>query len=405
MFVSSSGLHVHVVSDVCSFDQMKQEWVDLQTLSQDRSIFMTWDCQRLWWKHYGKGRRLSILAAREGTALVGLLPLYIEHECRAGGLWRVRKLRQVGLGGDTAPDDLSALLHPDHQERAAGALVEFLLREMPCWDVLDFADLPAGSPLVKGLLEQLPKAGLRVECRQSAPIVYGTLPQNFDVYRQSLGAHRRKRMSQKRRKFDSQPGSRFAIVSSETELDAAFDELVRLHRLRWSDRTAYPAFSSQEFRGFHREWMRAMLAQGQLRLLSLELEQGPVAMLYCMVYKRQMNFFQGGFDPAYSQFGPGDVLISRAIEQAIVDGCEIFDMLKGDHDYKRHFFQLDRSNLAMRAFKRGRVDAGYRLFDALRRLRRRLRERGLWPGGKSHPHHQKRLGIGQAAPSPSLSTP
>jgi hypothetical protein len=119
--------------------------------------------------------------------------------------------------------------------------------------------------------------------------------------------------------------------------------------------------------------MQALLSQGQLRLLGLELEGRTIAMIYGMQYKGRFCFFQSGFDPAYAAYSPGDVLMGYAVELAIEQGCEIFDMLKGDHEYKRHFFQDSRRNLELRAFRRGPVDAAYRLHDALRWARDALR--------------------------------
>lgn len=378
MFASASGLQVHVVTDAPAFDKLEPEWLELESAARDDSVFMSWDCQRLWWKHYGHGRQLLILVVRDGAQVLGLLPLYLEEQRWAGGLWRVRKLRQVGLGGDTAPDDVSALMRPGFEVPAAAAMVEYLCRQQPSWNLLHFTDLPAASPLVHALLEQLPREGLRVERQESRPIVFGDLPRTFEDYRRSLSAHRRKNMNQKRRKWESLPGARFSVVTSTQALDTAFDHLARLHLMRWSTRTTQPAFSSASFCNFHRELMHALIAKDRLRLLALELEDRPIAMLYGMSYKGRFGFFQGGFDPDYAQYGPGDMLITRAVDLAIGEGCAVFDMLKGDHEYKRSFFRQERRNLEIRAFRPGVVDVGYRAYDSLRTLRRWLRAQGLW---------------------------
>ena len=386
MFVSSTGLHVHAVRDAPGFDALEPEWLELEAAGAEGSVFMSWECQRLWWKHYGSGRDLCILAAREGGKLVGLLPLYLETTKRCGGLWRVRKLRQVGLGGDTAPDDISAWLRPGFEHRAAAALVEFMQREVQGWNLLHFTDLPVRSHLADALLAHFPRAGLRIQRVESNPIVFGELPGTFEEYRRQLSGHRRKNMNQKRRRLEHQVGASFGSVSSATDIDPAFDQLARLHLLRWSGRTAKPAFSSPEFCGFHRELMHALFAKNRLRLLYLQVDSRPIAMFYGMSYQGRFGFFQSGFDPDYGQYGPGDVLIARAVESAIAEGCEVFDMLKGDHEYKRHFFQQERRNLEISVFRPGLVDLGYRCFEALRKLRRTLRAHGLWPQ-KAPPVH------------------
>ena len=403
-------MQVSVATDTAGFDALAEDWMELETASPESGIFMSWDCQRLWWKHYGAKRRLQILIVRDQALLVGLLPLYIEQERCLRVLPGVRKLRQLGIGGDTAPDDMDAILRPGYERAAARALVEVIAqmlghagfpggKRVAACDVLDFSDLPANSPLVAALLQVLPEAGLRVDAHVAGPIVSGKLPQDHETYLQSLGKHRRRIMAQKRRRFESQAQARFSIVESVQELDTGFEDLARLHLLRWSDRTAHPAFSTPEFCGFHREWMQVLQAQGRLVLPALELEGRRIAMLYCMIYKNRLSFFQSGFDPACSQLSPGDVLISHAVELAIARGCEVFDMLKGDHDYKRRFFQDERRNLEIRAFRPGVVDLGYRLLDRLRRLRRALRARSRSNVAQPHPDGHPSQGGSERRPA------
>ena len=368
------ALRISVVSEVADFDLLEPDWVDLQSRHADSSIFLSWNWQRLWWKHYGSNRRLCILVARHEQRVVGLLPLYLERHCRAGGLIVARKLRQIGVGGDTAPDDLGGLFLPEHEQAVCLAMARFLILEFRQWDMLDWSDLASGSSLARALDAELRAAGLRVSCVASEPITFGRLPGSWDEYRRSMSRNRREVLGRKRRKFEALPGAGTALVETGSELAGAFERLAELHRLRWSGRTERPGLSTSQYRGFHRELMQGLLQQGQLRLLGLELGGRTIAMIYGMQYKGRFCFFQSGFDPAYAAYSPGDVLMGYAVELAIKQGCEIFDMLKGDHEYKRHFFQDSRQNLELRAFRPGLVDAAYRLHDALRWVRGALRK-------------------------------
>jgi hypothetical protein len=307
--------------------------------------------------------------------VVGLLPLYLERHRRAGGLIVTRKLRQIGVGGDTAPDELGGLFLPEHEQAASLAMARFLVLEFRQWDMLDLSDLRSDSLLTRALDAELRAAGLRVSCVPSEPITFGRLPGSWDECRKGMRLSRREILGRKRRKFEALPGAGTTLVKTDSELAGAFERLAELHRLRWTGRTERPGFSTPQYRGFHYELMQGLLRQGQLRLLGLELEGRTTAMIYGMQYKGRFCFFQSGFDPAYAAYSPGDVLMGYAVELAINQGCEIFDMLKGDHECKRHFFQDSRQNLELGAFRRGLVDAAYRLHDALRSVRGALRKR------------------------------
>lgn len=381
-----ASVTLSTVLDDRGFDQLEAAWIELQSATPDSSIFLAWDWQRLWWKHYGEQRQLCIVVARHADRVVGLLPLYLETHRKAGGIFNARKLRQIGVGGDTAPDDLGALLLPGFQQEACAAMSRFVARDLRKWDMLDWTDLPSVSPLAAAAPDMLRAAGFRVQCALSEPITHGPLPGDWETYRKGLSRNRRETLSRKRRRFEALPGARMRMIESAVDLAPSFERLVELHQLRWTGRTEQPAFSTRQYRGFHRELMQTLLARGQLRLLALELEGRSIAMIYGMQYKGRFCFFQSGFDPAHAQLSPGDVLMGYAVELAIAQGCEVFDMLKGDHEYKRHFFQESRRNLEIRAFRPGVVDLAYRARDALdQALARRRKARGQEDPGRETP--------------------
>ncbi|OZB68733.1 GNAT family N-acetyltransferase, partial [Thiomonas sp. 13-64-67] len=106
--------------------------------------------------------------------------------------------------------------------------------------------------------------------------------------------------------------------------------------------------------------MHALLARGRLRLLELELGGRSVAMLYGYRLGDRFYYFQSGFDPGVAPLSPGELLLGYAIESAILEGCTTFDMLKGDYDHKRHFFQQTRGTVGVKAYRPGVAAWAYR---------------------------------------------
>ncbi|MDE2120406.1 MAG: GNAT family N-acetyltransferase [Betaproteobacteria bacterium] len=360
-----ASLELQVVSDPRGFDELESAWKLLEQVSASSSVFLSWDWQRLWWKHYGASRRLRIIVVRSRTDIVGLLPLYLQEQRKAGGLLRVCKLRQLGSGGDTSPDDLGGLFMPGYEAAAAMHMARYVVQDLREWDMLHWSDLPEQSPILRHFLDHLPRAGLRMAWRCSAPIVFGDLAPTWEDYRRSLSRNRRESMARKRRRFEGQAGAALRVIDTPDALDAGFDDLVRLHQLRWAQRTDRPAFSSPQYLGFHRELMHALLAQGRLALLAADMQGSTIAMLYGLQFQGRFCFFQSGFDPAFAAYSPGDVLMGFAIEFAIRQGCSVFDMLKGEHDYKRHYMHRERRNVEVQVFRKGIIDITYRLRDSM----------------------------------------
>ena len=353
-------MQIELVTSTPDFDALEPDWRALEALTPRNSLFLGWDWQRIWWSHYGQGRQLRILVARIGGQVVGIFPLYLETH-RAFKVLRVRKLRPIGAGGDTAPDDLGILFDPAHEQAVARTFVDHILNHVSDWQLLDLVDLPADSALVACLTQKSTQAPETIERMPVNRIIYGDLPPDWERYRQGLSRDRRQALARYRRKFEQLPGASFRQVTQAGEVDEAFDCLAALHQLRWKGRTQEFSFTSEQYLGFHRGVMHALQTLGRLRLFALELEGNTIAMLYGFRWGPTFYHFQGGFDPAHAGLSPGQLLMAYAIEQAIGEGCKTFDTLKGEYGHKRHFFQQTRETLGLRVHRPGLIHWLYRL--------------------------------------------
>jgi CelD/BcsL family acetyltransferase involved in cellulose biosynthesis len=380
-------MQIECISTTADFDALEPAWRALEARARHGSVFLGWDWQRLWWTHYGATRRLHILVARRERRIVGLFPLYFEIH-RALHVLRVRKLRPIGAGGDTAPDDLGVLADPANEEEVVESFVRHLLASPERWHLLDLVDLPMQSPLVAFLRRYAAAQPEQVQFSAPKPIIYGDLPASWDGYRQSLSRNRREVLARKRRKFAQLPGTRFHQITAAPQLDAAFERLAALHRRRWRGRTDAPGFTSAPYLGFHRDLMHALLRRGRLMLFGLELQQQTIAMFYGFRDGDTCYYFQSGFDPDYAALSPGEVLMGYVIEAAIAQGCTRFDMLKGDYAHKRHFFQQTRQTVDVRVYRPGLVHWLYGIRQSLaqRSARGAAVAQGLpWRGEESAP--------------------
>lgn len=353
-------MQIERVTTAQAFDALEADWRALENLSTRNSLFLGWDWQRLWWTYYGDGRQLQILVARLDGRVLGILPLYLETH-RVARIIRVRKLRPIGSGGDTAPDDLGMVFSPEHEHALAAAFIGYITQHLPGWQVFDLVDLPADSALAAGWTEAAANAPGLIERTQTKRITYGDLPNDWELYRQGLSRDRRQALARYRRKFEQLPGARCHQVLLAEDIDPAFDRLAALHRMRWQGRTDELSFTSKQYLGFHRGIMHALHAAGRLRLFALECGGETIAMLYGFRRGDTFFHFQGGFDPAHAALSPGQILMAYAIEQAIAEGCTVFDTLKGDYGHKRHFFQQTRQTIDIRVYRPGWVHLLYRI--------------------------------------------
>lgn len=345
-------MNVRRVDDVAGFEALRPEWDRLLGIAPVASVFMSWEWLFTWWKYYGARHRLAILVAEHDGRVAGILPAYVRND-RVFGVFPIRVLRFLGTGGDTAPDDLDALLDPELAIEGAAALAEHVVGGLHAWDLMRLTDMAPSSVFLAALERAMPGRRWAASDRgRSAQISYLNLPNTFDEYLRTFDQAKRGKFRRRRRDVNALPGARFYVCDDPAALDAAIDRLIELHHLRWRGRAEHYAFSSHAYNGFHREVMRLCLAHGWLRLYCLASDEGILAMSYCYRFRDAVFHFQGGFDPARADLQPGGVLMGYVIEHAISEGNRVFDMLRGEYDYKGSWAPERRETHFVEAFRR-----------------------------------------------------
>ena len=357
-----------MVTDTQALHALEADWSRLHDASAVASVFNSWPWLEAWWRHYGDGHALRIYVAEDDGRVVGILPSYVRRR-RCFRALPLRVLQCLGTGGDTAPDDLDALLDPALAGPVAAALAEAVAADR-AWDVLHLTDMAPQSPALEAIHGALERRGeSRAALGTSARISYLPLPASWEAYVESQSRNARAKLRKSRR----QEGVTFDTWTGATPLEGEIRTLARLHQLRWAGRAADHAFSSDAYLGFHLEVMKRCHRAGWLRLHTMRFEGRPVAMIYCYALRGTVFYFQSGFDPDFSRLAPGHAVMGFAIEQAIAEGASRFDMLRGEYEYKTRWAPERRETRYVRAFRRGMAGALAHLRTVrLPALRRRL---------------------------------
>src|SRR5258708_32623904 len=111
---------------------------------------------------------------------------------------------------------------------------------------------------------------------------------------------------------------RFDIASTAEDVARVKGELVRLHGTRWASAGQDGAFASPLFTRFHDEVMPRLFEEGALELASLYARGRIVAVLYNVVWRGKVHFYQCGRAlDVPNDVRPGVVIHSLAITRAI----------------------------------------------------------------------------------------
>lgn len=346
-------MRLTIVTENEAFRALEEEWDRLVEESEEDAIFRTWEWAWVWWHIYGqpRGAALHIVVLREedGT-LLGLAPLYLGKGPFSP---RARVLRFLGSGGDTSPDYLGLLTRPGQEMRVAQALAAYLRgNARPRWDALFLTDLAEGAASTGALFTALSEglwplgAARQIDCAICPHI---ELAPSWEEFFENLPRKLRYNIRSRRKKLSKEHQARFFRWEEQRDIQEGIERLAFLHQKRFQARGEAHSFSSAEYLQFHKEVAERFHHRGRLRLYSLEAGGEVVAMLYCFCHKDRIYHFQSGFDPDWSQFGVGQVLISYALEDASREKIRRFDFLKGEYRYKEDFATGKRRTVCLTA--------------------------------------------------------
>jgi CelD/BcsL family acetyltransferase involved in cellulose biosynthesis len=274
------------------------EWDALVERLERPTPFLLHGWLTAWRRHFGREARLAVGVLRSGDALVGALPLQV----RRRGPVRVAEW----VGGEHA--QLAAPLGEG----------DSLLEAVRDADLIRLAGLPAEDP--RGTVE-------RVE----APVV--DLSDGWEeTYRRRLSSKRRSQHRKRLKDLDAAGELRIRVVREGPELAGALEEALRLHALRWAGRRDGSTYGLAGGAEFHRDALGVLAARARIALL--ELDGTAIAFRYGLCVGGALVGNGIGFDPAFSRYSPGWVLMLAALEDAAAEGVRRVELLGGDESYK-----------------------------------------------------------------------
>jgi CelD/BcsL family acetyltransferase involved in cellulose biosynthesis len=312
-----SQLTLHQLPDLAA---AREDWERLGP--ETGSPFSSWEWADAWWRHMSPPGEQTLLAARDGHGrTVAILPLYVR---RRGPL---RILRFIGHG---PADQIMPISLPDDREHAAAALRLALDDGVGRWNVAVLERLPGEQDWPRLL-------GAPAARREPSPVLEAE-GMDFEAWLKSRSKNFRDQIRGRERKLARKHELAFRLTEDPERLDADFDELVRLHQLRFGETSR--AFDPPRDT-FHREFARAALDRGFLRLWTLELDGRAAAAWLGYRMGGTEWYYQSGRDPDLERESVGFVLMAHTIRAALDDGMSAYRLLLGDESYKDRFANAD----------------------------------------------------------------
>jgi len=371
---------VKIATTVAELDEYREVWPQLLERSNNRSITQTWEWMKTWWDVYGEDRELLLACKYKQGVVVGIAPLSLaKMRTKYFGVLKYKTAWLLGSGKTTGrgvvSDYLDFIVEKGEEEDFVRALLGFL-KECPEWEEIILENISCESSTPRMLTQHAGEYGLSCEIISRTPSILIKLPGSWDEYLQGISSSLRYKISKGRREFEKLGGV-YHLVREKEELPVAFEKLGSLHQYRWTSRGEPGAFSSEQWKDFHRRFMGSVFEKGWIKLSFLEIEGKPVAANYNFAFDRKIHYFQSGLIPHENKHVRlGLILHSFCIEEAINEGFEEYDFLQAGSKgagYKEIWGNYSRDLFKIRIARRCNKERVYwflnRMFNTARSVK------------------------------------
>lgn len=307
---------IDVISDVGEFETLCPEWEQLLERIDCITPFQLPHWQFSWWRHFGSGE-LRVFAFREAGRLVGVVPCFL-HD------WNTQ--RQLTLIGSGISDYLEPAIDREHAPVIVKVFRQTLTSRKE-WQVCDWQDLNAGSPLTA-----LAGSGFEVHITDDTACSRIPLTGAFAEYWNSRGKDLRRNVRRYGLRAAESGSVEFeAVERPEPNL---LHSLIDLHAARWQAQGQPGMIAVNHSAEFLCDVSRKFGDLGMLRIFVVRFHGRPTAVNLGFLFRDTFFSYMSAFDPEHEYFGFGRMLLYRAIQHCYGSGVRFWNFLRGDETYK-----------------------------------------------------------------------
>lgn len=329
------AITVEVIASLDRLQALEPEWDELYELRAEAGPGVSWEWCYHWWRHYGAGHRLQVLAVRDPQhLLLGLVPLM-----QLSGRWyQAREFRYLGDYGKGGAGDLEFLLRPGYDTLVLDA-VSARLDQAADWDRLRLTRFRVESDGLWRFCQHAVARGLRAELRFHSWTVYMAMEGSFEDYLRTLSKHRRTYIRHWLRRLAAAHQVEFRLATEAEEIRDTVDWLVRHRRERVRRQGRWSWFDQPQYPQFLKDVCVATAGKGRLRLFRLSLDGSLAGCMLGMAAGDTVVLYSYAYDPAHTAMRVPDALISNTIKWCLEAGARVIEFGRGDTPHKAHYMK------------------------------------------------------------------
>jgi len=270
-----------------------------------------------WWTVFGAGGERLIFSVRRGQRVIGMAPLMLQGDT-------VRF-----LGDPRLSDYFDCIVEPGRERLFFQALLTHL-SAMGMRRVF-LGPSPPDSSVMTFFGQNKPFGGMDWFLTEDETFSRVRLPRSWDEFLSGLHGKQRHEVRRKFRRLHETGSVQLRKVSEVERVPQAMDTFLHLFTM---NRTNKATFMTGPTVQFFRTLAVALAEEGLLRLFFLEVNGHPVASVFCVDHEGTRYLYNNGYDSRWQQMSVGTLSKLMSLQDAMVEGCEGYNFLKGAESYK-----------------------------------------------------------------------
>ena len=346
--MQQGSINISIISDSEKFYLLHEEWNELLKNSDSDTIFLRWEWFYNWWQVYRKeGCRLFLIVVRDDGCLVGIAPLYKKKIISFLPFTSL----ELCSSSDLQPDYLDIIVKNGKEVEVIKALFDYLIRHEKHCLAAKFDYLLSDAILLKS--KEYFENSFFFDIALSSICPYLEINGSFDDYFQKH--FKRKKRYNLKRELNILLNKKevvFYKVESDEKIEEEILRFYELHNIRAKQKRISSSIANTNFIEFIKEYSKMAFNEGRLSLYFLIHKSRQISTIYCLTYKKNVFFYQSGFDPSWKKYGVGTSLLQMVIHDAFDKGFKKFDFLKGNESYKKAWATGQRQQYRLMVYRK-----------------------------------------------------
>jgi CelD/BcsL family acetyltransferase involved in cellulose biosynthesis len=319
---------VEAVTGYESFLELEPTWDRLVDAAGIDHPFLEHVWVRTWWECFGSGSTLHILIVKAGDEPIAIVPLILTRV----RMWGI-PVRRLGFFYN-AHVPRSGLIVARRNPEAYRAIWSYLASHR-CWDLLQLCQLPEGSDTLAEIGELAKRDRFPSGVWRSCESPYVPFSTDWAEYFGSLTAKHRANLRNRFKRLRALGTVELEAITSEDGLSDALGDGLGLEAAAWKRDAGTAISCDPSVARFYTSLAQRAERRGWLRLHFLEADSKRIAFDYSLCYKNRLYLLKLGYDPAYAQYSPSNLLTQLALQASSERGEVEYDFLGDNLEWKK----------------------------------------------------------------------